>query len=116
VIQGGAKSTRLETRVNGSDSNPYLAVAAALSSGLYGIQNSLSLMPPTIGSGYADTKAKILPKSLEEATLRFEKSKLAREFFGDAFVDHFAATRHWESRQFARAVTDWELERYFEII
>ena len=34
----------------------------------------------------------------------------------DAFVDHFAASRDWETRQFERAVTDWELARYFEII
>ena len=41
VIAGSAKSTRLETRVNGSDSNPYLAMAAALASGLYGIEHKL---------------------------------------------------------------------------
>ena len=41
---------------------------------------------------------------------------MAREWFGDAFVEHFAATREWEERAFRRHVTDWELERYFEII
>jgi glutamine synthetase len=41
---------------------------------------------------------------------------MARECFGDAFVDHFAATREWEEREFRKAVTSWELERYFEII
>lgn len=116
VISGSPKSTRIETRVNGSDSNPYLALAAALASGLYGIQHELPLAPGIRGSGYADQKSEIFPKNLLEATLRFEKSKLARAFFGDAFVDHFAASRHWEWRQFARAVTDWEMKRYFEII
>ncbi len=43
-------------------------------------------------------------------------SKPARALFGDAFVDHYAATREWEERQFRRAITDWEMERYFEII
>jgi len=116
VIAGSPKSTRLETRVNGSDSNPYLAMAAALASGLYGIEQKLSLARPISGSGYADQKSSHFPKNLLEATQRFEKSKLARSFFGDAFVDHFAATRHWEWRQFAKSVTDWELKRYFEII
>lgn len=116
VIAGSPKSTRLETRVNGSDSNPYLALAAALASGLYGIENQLPLAKPISGSGYADEKSAVFPKNLLEATERFEKSKLARRFFGDAFVEHFAATRHWEWRQFARAVSDWERERYFEII
>lgn len=116
AIPGSEKSTRLETRVNGSDSNPYLALAAALASGLYGIQKQLSLAPPVTGSGYADAEATALPRSLEEATRRFEASERARAFFGDAFVEHFAKTRHWETRQFARAVTDYELKRYFEII
>lgn len=115
VISGG-KSTRLETRVNGSDSNPYLAVAAALASGIYGIVNQLSLPEAVKGSGYADAKAQTLPRNLEDATCKFEQSSLAKEFFGAEFVEHFAATRHWEWRQYARAVSDWEMRRYFEII
>ncbi|MFB3045492.1 MAG: hypothetical protein ACE10A_04170, partial [Acidiferrobacterales bacterium] len=43
-------------------------------------------------------------------------SKMAREWFGDAFVDHYAATREWEEREFRKHITDWEMERYFEII
>ncbi len=116
VITGGQKSTRVETRVNGSDSNPYLALAAALASGLYGIEQQLPLPEAVRGSGYGDTQGSVLPKNLEEATLRFAGSELARRFFGDAFVDHFAATRRWEWRQYSRAVSDWELRRYFEII
>lgn len=116
VIQGSPKSTRLETRVAGSDANPYLVLAAALASGLYGIEQKLKLPDAVIGSGYQDREGTVLPRSIEEATLLFEKSPRARQFFGDAFVDHFAATRHWEHRQFARAVTDFELKRYFEII
>lgn len=115
VIAGG-KSTRLETRVNGSDSNPYLAVSAALASGLYGIKHRLALPEAVRGSGYADRRGPVLPRNLEEATCRFEQSTLARELFGSEFVEHFAATRHWEWRQYARAVSVWELRRYFEII
>jgi glutamine synthetase len=116
AIPGSKSSTRLETRVNGSDSNPYLALAAALASGLYGIENELTVPDAVRGSGYDDIRGAVLPKTLQEATLRFEKSKLARELFGEEFVEHFASTRHWEWRQFGRAVTDWELARYFEII
>ena len=116
TIPGSKKSTRLETRVNGSDSNPYLALAAALASGLYGIKKKLSPRTPVSGSGYDDKKAPQLPATLIEATERFEKSPVARELLGDAFVEHFAATRRWEWRQFGRAVTDWELARYLEII
>jgi len=117
VIPGSGKSTRLETRVNGSDSNPYLALAAALASGLYGITHKLALPSDRVaGNGYQDIEAPALPRNLYEATVKMEKSALARDLFGDAFVDHFAATRHWEWRQFSKAVTSWEMVRYFEII
>jgi len=117
VIPGGAKATRVETRVGGSDANPYLALAAAIGSGLWGIEQKLKLdAGPVSGSGYADPGAPALPRNLAEATERFASSAVARELFGDAFVDHFATSRRWEWRQFSKAVTDWERRRYFEII
>jgi glutamine synthetase len=117
VLAGGKKSTRLETRVPGSDANPYLAMAAALASGLYGIKNELKLdQPKTVGSGYEDREYGILPHDLNEATQAMKNSELAQELFGADFVDHFARTREWEWRQYSQAVTDWELKRYFEVI
>jgi len=117
VLAGDPKSTRLETRVVGSDSNPYLAIAACLASGLYGIKNKLKLKTPaTKGNGYADTKNGTLPKNLWEATQAMKESPLAKELFGETFVNHFTGTREWEWRQFSKVVTDWELKRYFEII
>jgi glutamine synthetase len=116
VIPGSSKSTRLETRVPGSDINPYLAVAAALASGFYGIQKELRLeTKPVQGSGYADPNAVRLPRTLQEATDRLSESRLARELFGETFVDHFVKTRRWEWKQFQDSVTNWELQRYFEI-
>lgn len=117
VIPGTSKSTRLETRVPGSDCNPYLAVAASLASGLYGIQKGLKLEnAPIVGNGYTVKGATILPPNLKEAAEQMRTSDLARELFGDAFIDHFSATRLWEWNQFHQAVTDWERRRYFEII
>jgi glutamine synthetase len=117
VIASGPRSTRLETRVNGADSNPFLALSAALASGLHGIRNQLSLPSGrVIGSGYADTTAPRLPRNLDEAAQRFERSKVAHELFGADFVEHFAASRHWEWQQYGKAVSDWELARYFQII
>ena len=57
-----------------------------------------------------------LPRTLTEAAEWLVKSKPARVLFGDAFVEHYSATREWEDREFRRAVTDWEMARYFEII
>lgn len=117
VLPAGAASARLETRVVGSDSNPYLAMAACLASGLYGIKNKLKLkIPATIGNGYADKKNGVLPRNLWESTQAMKSSALAEELFGKTFVEHFTATREWEWRQFAKVVTDWELKRYLEII
>lgn len=117
ALPGGETSTRLETRVVGSDSNPYLAMAGCLASGLYGIKNNMKLtVPATKGSGYQDTGNGVLPKNLWEATQSMKNSDIAKELFGEAFVSHFTGTREWEWRQFAKVVTDWELKRYFEII
>ena len=117
AITGGATSTRLETRVIGSDANPYLAMAACLASGLYGIENNLELdTPETIGNGYKDIKNGVLPYNLLDATTAMKNSDIAKELFGNDFVDHFTKTREWEWKQFSKHVTDWELKRYMEII
>jgi glutamine synthetase len=117
ALPGGAGSTRLETRVVGSDSNPYLAMAACLASGLYGVRQGLKLTTPaTIGNGYADKRHGVLPRNLWEATQAMRQSPLAGELFGEVFTDHFIRTREWEWRQFGQVVTDWELKRYLEII
>jgi glutamine synthetase len=113
-----SKSMRIENRLVGSDANPYLAYAASLAAGLYGIENRVEPPEAVVGNGYAapDSAGELLPGSLEAASAKLRGSKIARDFFGDAFVDHFAATRDWEVRQFRKAVTDWELARYLELV
>ncbi len=113
----GKKSCRLETRVVGSDTNPYLALAACLAAGLYGIRKNLKLtQAATVGNGYRDISNGILPRNLDEATKAMQNSDVAKELFGEKFVEHFTQTREWEWRQHAKAVSDWELKRYFEIV
>jgi len=117
VIPAGAKSTRVEVRVSGSDINPYLALAASIGAGLWGIAQELPLEDaPVEGSAYMVEKAVRLPRTLQEATRGLSESKLAREILGEPFVDHYVRTREWEWRQFQDAVTDWERRRYFEVI
>jgi len=114
AILTGAKSTRVEHRLPGADSHPYLALAASLASGLHGIEHGLELPAATVNA--YDSDGPPLPCTLEEATALFRVSAAAKEWFGEEFVEHYATTREWEARQFRKAVTDWELERYFEII
>jgi glutamine synthetase len=115
VIPGSAKSTRCEFRLAGADINPYLAFAACLAGGLHGVESELALGAPVSGNAYEATDNP-LPRTLQDATDRFRHSEVARAAFGDVFVDHFAATRDWEVRAYEKAVTDFELARYFEII
>ena len=117
VIAGSPKATRLETRCPGADVNPYLAMAAVIAAGLHGVEKGLKLTaPPITGTNQGAEHIPRAPRSLIETTRIFSQSAVARDFLGDTFVDHFAATREWEHRQWQDAVTDWELKRYFEII
>ena len=117
VLNRNEALTRVEHRVSGADTNPYLALAAALASGLYGIRHKLTLeTSASVGNGYADKQYGVLPANLAEATHAMTGSAIATELFGAEFVDHFVRTRDWEWRQYARQVSDWELKRYFEII
>lgn len=115
ILGPSPKSVRVEYRLPGADINPYLAMAASLASGLYGIEQGVDLPNPCPANAY-EAEARPLPRSLEEATALLKQSQAAKELLGKEFVDHFVRTREWEIRQYHRAVTDWELERYFEII
>jgi glutamine synthetase len=118
AIPGSPSAQRVEYRIAAADANPYIALAAALASGLWGIENKVEPEKPVSGNAYELTLPPELdlPRTLWEAAQRLKGSQTARALFGDAFVDHFAATREWEEREFRKAITDWELARYFEII
>lgn len=118
IIPGSAKAQRVEYRVAAADANPYVILAAALASGLWGIETRADPEPLVEGNAYERKfpERLALPRTLWDSAQRLKKSKVAREWFGDAFVEHFAATREWEEREFRKHITDWELARYFEII
>jgi glutamine synthetase len=118
IIPGSPKSQRVEYRVAAADANPYVILAAALASGLWGIETQAEPEPLVEGNAYDRQFPEhlSLPRTLWDSAQRLKRSTMAREWFGDAFVDHFAATREWEEREFRKHITDWELARYFEII
>lgn len=118
VIPGSDKSQRIEYRIGSADANPYLALAAAVASGLYGIEQQLTPLKQVKGNAYEQEHPSelALPGSLMDAAQRFKHSEAAKDMFGEAFVSHFAASREWEEREFRKHVSDWELQRYFEII
>lgn len=118
AIPGSQKSQRVEYRIAAADINPYVALSAALASGLWGIENHIEPDEPVQGNAYDCQFGanRQLPATLFEAAARFKQSSAARELFGDPFVEHYAATREWEEREFRKHITDWEMNRYFEII
>lgn len=107
-----AGATRFEVRVPGADTNAHLVLAAILGCGWRGVEKKLEIPCPPLDRGAeigSDTdKGERLAKSLKEATVRFmAKDSIAREVFGDDFVDHFGGTRENECRLYEEAVTDW---------
>lgn len=118
VIPGSAKAQRVEYRIAAADINPYIAMAAAIGSGLWGITHQIEPTEPIKGNAYDHTPPAPLqlPRTLFEAAQRLKASKAARALFGDEFVEHYAASREWEEREARKAITDWQLQRYFEII
>lgn len=110
-VVGDGESLRFEHRVGGGDANPYLAVAAIVAAGLYGLQHDLEL--PAATEGPPAGSAPPLPASLEQARARWLHSSAARGAFGDDVVEHLARAAQGELDAFAMTVTDWERERAF---
>jgi glutamine synthetase len=116
AISGDSKSTRFEYRQTAADMNPHIAIATALGAGLWGIAHDAVAPAESKGDASRDAIGGALPRTLREAITRLEACAEAREILTPEFVDHYLRTRDWEARQYERAVTDWELERYFESI
>ena len=106
------KATRFEVRVPGADANPHFVLAAIVGCGWRGVEKKLELTVPPLGKGEdtggEDDKGARLAKSLKEANERFmAKDSVAREVFGNEFVEHYGGTREHEVRLWEEAVTDW---------
>ena len=113
-LLGHGPSLRIECRVPGGDCNAYLAFAATLAAGLYGVENKLELEPIFSGDAYRDDTIRQIPTTLREALALLEKSTVLREALGDGVVEHYLHTGRWEQSEYDRRVTDWELKRNFE--
>jgi len=112
-IVGHGPSQRIETRIPGGDVNPYLAFAALIAAGLYGIEQELELPPSLEGNAY-ESDAERFPHALREAVDALEHGTMARAALGDEVVDHYLNYGRVEQRLFDEAVTCWERERLFE--
>lgn len=113
-VVGHGPSLRIENRFPGADANPYLAYAAVIAAGLYGIEQRLDPGPEYRGNGYAAAGVPRVPRTLAEAADELERSQVARAAFGDEVVEHYVNFARVEQAQYDAVVTCWERERYFE--
>ena len=118
AIREGESGTRIEHRRGGGDVNPYVAAAAVLAGGLYGIESEIEPRELFPGDVYAADRGSVeqLPRSLEDATRRLAESDVAREWMGAEFVNHFVTMKEAEIEAYSRAVTDWDIARYLEAL
>ena len=121
VVRGQNPSgadTRVEVRLPGADAHPHLVLATAVACALDGIRRARPLeLPPVTGNAYEADGLTPLPTNLAAATAAMRAGQEAcAELLGGELVDHFLRTRHWEWRRYEAAVTDWERERYLEVI
>ncbi len=120
---GREQSVRVELRCPDPSCNPYLAFAVMLHAGLDGIERGLEPPDPVEENVYgfddthlAERSIGVLPGSLGEALKEMERSPLMRRALGDHAFSYYllAKAKEWDS--FRIAVTDWEVQRYLEIL
>ena len=103
------KSMRIENRISGSDTNPYLVIAANLAAGYLGIKNKIKASEETKKSTFNDKKSS-LPKNMEEAISLFEKDDNIRKVFNQKFIKTISAIRRVEYQAYLKVISSWERE------
>ena len=113
-VVGKGQSLRVECRIPGADTNPYLSFAAALASGLDGIAKHIEPPPIFEGDVYGARSLPTIPPTLRDAVQLFRASGFVREALGAEVAEHYGHFFSVEQDAYDAAVTDWERKRYFE--
>lgn len=112
---GPGQARRIEHRVSGADSNPYLALAAILAGAHHGLIKQLESEPPTTGNAYQQHPPS-LPTTWEQALQRFDEAEIVREYFGAPFQTLYSACKWQEWDRFARHVGELEHHAYLTTV
>lgn len=115
IVGHDAGSLRVENRLPGADTNPYLTVAATIAAGVAGILEEIEPDPETIGNGYVQQPPRDFARSMPEAIERLRQSSFAADWLGQRFVEAFSSTRESQHNEFRRKVPDVELQRFFDL-
>jgi glutamine synthetase len=120
---GRDDSTRVELRCPDPSCNPYLAFAAMLEAGLDGIQNKIAPPSPVSDDVYEYSPADLiergidlLPGTLYDALDALMTDDIVRGALGDHVYDVFNRARLAEWEEYRLQVSEWERDRYFEIL
>jgi glutamine synthetase len=119
IISAKPESFRIENRAPGADVNPYLALAATLASGLWGIENSVEPSDPTEGNCYEldpqEFSEHLFPETYKDAIECFRTSELAKELFGEEFVRVYTESRTAHEQEYRARITQWELRNFLDL-
>ncbi|WP_114284077.1 glutamine synthetase family protein [Candidatus Halocynthiibacter alkanivorans] len=108
IPHSSPEARRVENRVTGIDSNPYLAIATSLACGYLGLKNKLSPRDPVQGEIYHDGNS--LPFHLDDALDLFAEATEIRAVLGEEFCTLFEAIKKAELEEFHAEVSPWERE------
>ncbi len=116
IPESPGAARRIEHRVAGADANPYLVLAAVLAGIWHGIENTLSPPNPIEGNAWdQEIDAPALPTTMDEAISVFDKSDVLSSYLTSEFKTLFLATKVQEWNEFAKRVTEFELETYLRM-
>ena len=115
-IPGGASvARRIEHRVSGADSNPYLVLTAILGAALNGMDAQVEPTAPITGSAY-HARAPTLPLDWNSAITAFAAGKTMHDVLGQQLVRLFAQAKQQELQHFLSIVSDAEYHTYLETV
>ncbi|MEM5316753.1 glutamine synthetase family protein [Paraburkholderia sp. JHI869] len=97
---------RVENRIPGVDTNPYLAIAATLAAGYLGMTQHLKPTEPLVSDGYSLPYQ--LPRNLEEGLTLMSTSEPLMGILGEKFVRAYLALKETEYEAYFRVISSWE--------
>jgi len=102
------EARRVENRIAGMDTNPYLAIAASLATGYLGMINQTQCREEFSGDAHSADYG--LPRGLLESLIDFDECDELKELLGRPFCDVYKALKEHEFNEYMMVVSPWERE------
>lgn len=108
IPTSGPEARRVENRVVGMDTNPYLALAACLACGYLGMTRKVEPREAVSGDAYSLPHA--LPRELFEGLRQLDRHKEVRKALGEEFCMMYQHTKFREFEDYLKVISPWERE------